>query len=67
MIGSTDSLQLRTFVDSLVSISDADREILLKMLNNINDRLDSIERILTNVVVDTRLMDLRKKVSTTHH
>lgn len=60
MIGSTDSLQLRMFVDSLVSISDADREILLKMLNNINDRLDSIERILTNVVVDTRLMDLRK-------
>lgn len=60
MIWSTDSLQLRMFVDSLVSISDADREILLKMLNNINDRLDSIERILTNVVVDTRLMDLRK-------
>ena len=57
---STNSYLIRTTINNLVSVSAAERELLLTLLCDLDERLDDIERVLTNVVVDGRLNNLRK-------
>ena len=57
---STNSYLIRTTINNLVSVSAAERELLLTLLCDLDKRLDDIERVLTNVVVDGRLNNLRK-------